>query len=595
MKEIIKYFEKREKFFFIMVAFLSTAQIWLDLAIPQYMNQITTLLNSGADDINSLSGAGIAMLVCAFVSVIVAGILGYFSARIGAGIACRLREAVFHKTLSFSLEELKDYPTASLITRCTNDITRIQSTFTSAPPILFRAPVTAILAIMQMGFVNMAWTIDTTVLVFIMIVVCIWIMKKMRPWIFRMQSRTDDLNRVTREHLTGLKVIHAFGSYDYQMKRAQKVNDELGDAIDKGQAYYALVSPFLTAVSSILSVSIYIIGAYLILHSDMPSRIGLFSDMVMFSSYVMLVVAAFSQIAVVYTSIANTTASVDRVTEVLLTDIRITDGKESEAGSESEDGSIEFRNVNFKYSEKGGRALKDLNFRIDKGQTVAIVGATGCGKTSVLNLIPRLYEATEGEVFVGGRNVKDYKLKDLRGMIGYVPQRSILFSGTIAQNVDYGDNGRFRATLKEIKDACEVGQAKEFIEKKEGDYNARVSRDGSNFSGGQKQRLSISRAICRDPKIYLFDDSFSALDFQTDKRLRAALRKTAQGATVVIVAQRIGTIRGADKILVMDQGAIVGEGTHEELLRSCQVYKEIALSQLSGEEVSALETASSMA
>jgi ATP-binding cassette subfamily B protein len=338
-----------------------------------------------------------------------------------------------------------------------------------------------------------------------------------------------------------------------------------------------------------------VIGAYLILGSDVPERIGLFSDMVMFSSYVMLVVAAFSQITVVYTSIANTTASVDRVSEVLLTEVKIRDGEDREASSGEPDGSIEFRHVNFRYSEKGGRALKDLNFRIEPGQTVAIVGATGCGKTSILNLIPRLYDATEGEVLVGGKNVRDYKLKDLRSIIGYVPQRSVLFSGTIAQNVDYGDNGRFRATLKEIKDACEVGQAREFIEKKEGSYDARVSRDGSNFSGGQRQRLSISRAICRDPGIYLFDDSFSALDFQTDKRLRSALRKTAAGATVIIVAQRIGTVRGADKILVMDEGAIVGEGRHEELLKNCSVYREIAMSQLSGEEVNALETASSMA
>lgn len=587
MRVLLKYLKKRERVFFVTCALFGLLQSWFNLRIPDYMKSITTMLNTGNRDMTALQHAGLRMLICAALSFGAAVIMAYLSARMGAGISKGLREDVFKKTMSFSLEEMGRFSTGSLITRCTNDITRIQSTFCSAPPVLLQAPLTAIVAIARMGTSHKFWMVDTAVMVVLMTVSIQFFIRKMRPHVVKRQYKTDDLNRVTREHLIGLKPIHAFASYEYQAQKANKINKELGDALQKGRAYYALINPLLTALMNILNLSIYLIGVKLIMTAGADDKIVLFSEMVMFSSYAALVVSAFTQLIVVYSSIGDTAASVNRVKEVLLSEPSITDGPG--VSSFPEPGVVEFKHVNFRYNEDGGLVLKDLNFRIEKGQTVAIIGATGCGKTSVLNLIPRMYDVSEGEVLVGGRNVRDYKLKELRGVIGYVPQRSVLFSGTIADNINYGDNGRFNATLKEIKKASEVGQAREFIEQKEGGYDAHVARDGSNFSGGQKQRLSISRAICRDPEIYLFDDSFSALDFQTDKRLRQALKETAAGATVIIVAQRIGTIRGADQIIVMDEGAIVGIGKHEELLKNCRVYQEIAKSQLSEKEVAEFE------
>ncbi|MBO4395341.1 MAG: ABC transporter ATP-binding protein, partial [Eubacterium sp.] len=392
------------------------------------------------------------------------------------------------------------------------------------------------------------------------------------------QKQVDNVNRVNREHLSGIRVIHAFNAFDYQEERFGEVNESLFKASRSVDRRTGLFAPFMTSMMNLLNVLIYFVGAFVISGAASGDRLQLFSDMVTFSSYAVLVMSAFVQLLLIYIGIVKAMASWDRISEVLKSDISIQDGADEQ--EDKKDGSIVFENVSFEYPGAGGYALKDINLSIKKGQTVAFIGATGSGKTSILNLIPRFYDATKGRVLVDGKDVRDYKLRDLRNKLGYIPQKSMLFSGTISDNIAYGDNGRFQATLTEIKKASEVGQAREFIEKKEGGYDAKVAEGGKNFSGGQKQRLTISRAICRDPEIYLFDDSFSALDFKTDRMLRDRLKEVAADATVLIVAQRIGTIMGADCIYVIDKGQIVGAGKHDELLSSCPIYQEIASSQM---------------
>lgn len=582
MKTILKYLTKREWLFLGVCGVFALCSIWTDMSIPDQMSKVTTLLQTEGSTVSDVAGSGVLMLVFALIGLLCTVAMTYFSARVGAGMAMRVRGAVFDKTLAFSPEDSAKFSTSSLITRCTNDIVRIQSVFAAGAVLIFKAPITAVWAFTKIVGKNPLWTGAVGAVFAIVILFIIGIAILVRPQIRKVQGLIDDTNRVSREHLSGIRVIHAFNAFAYQRNRFETVNEKLKKLSRRVDRRIALFNPFLDTMTNALNVSIYCIGAVVIGAAAASERIDLFSEMVTFSSYALLVMTAFVQLLVIYMGLVKALASIDRISEVLNTEIRIRDGAD-----ETEDtaaGTIEFKNVTFRYPNAGDNALEGINLSIKAGQTVAFIGATGSGKTSILNLIPRFYDVSGGQVLVDGKDVRDYKLKTLRNKLGYIPQKSVLFSGTIADNIAYGDNGRFRATLTEIKHAAEVGQAKEFIEKKEGGYDAKVAEGGKNFSGGQRQRLTISRAIARDPEIYLFDDSFSALDFKTDRMLRDRLKEVAAGATVVIVAQRIGTIRGADRIFVVDQGKIVGNGTHDELMASCKIYQEIAFSQMTERE-----------
>lgn len=578
-----KNLKKKDWLYLSVSTVLIMLQVWLDLRLPDYMSEITTLVQTPGSPIQSVMTAGFWMLACALGSVAASIATGYLVARVGAALAMRLRGMVFDRTMDFSLEEMGRFSVSSLITRCTNDVTQVQNFVTIGLQMLVKAPITAAWAIKKIAGKNLFWTLTTVVTIVGMMFLILIIMLIALPKTVKVQKLTDDLNRVTREHLTGIRVVHAYDAYNIQQERFDCVNDDLtAKNLFVGKAM-TLLSPTTTFLMNGLSLAIYFTGAFIIEIVSAGEKLGVFSEMVVFSSYATQVVSAFIYLIAIFFLLPRAVVSMQRIDQVVKTTPAIQNGAytESEAGKS---GMVEFRHVYFRYPGAKEHALSDISFQARRGETVAFIGSTGCGKTTLLNLIPRLYDVTDGEVLVDGRPVRDFTLEALRNRLGYVPQKSQLFSGTIADNIDYGDNGRFEATLKEIKAAAEVGQAKEFIEKKEGAYQSRVAQGGANFSGGQKQRLAISRAVCRDPEIFLFDDSFSALDYKTDRVLRESLRRTAGDATMLIVAQRISTIRGADKIIVLDNGYIVGQGTHEELMKTCAVYREIALSQLSEKE-----------
>ena len=578
MKLFISFLKKKDRVILVFIVVLALLQVWMDIAIPGCMDEITTMIKTPGSTVGDVTKSGVIMFGMALLSLVGAIASTFLSAKIGAAFAMRIRAAVFDKTMDFSMEEMNRFRTSSLITRCTNDVTKIQVVFSAGLILLLKAPLEAVWAISRIYGKNWVWTLTVGVVFLIVIAFILIVARAVRSRIFEAQRQVDNINRVNREHLSGIRVIHAFNAFDYQEEHFGEVNEELFKASRSVDRRTGLFSPFMTSMLNLLNVLIYFVGAFVISNASSGNRLPLFSDMVTFSSYAVLVMSAFVQLLLIYIGIVKAMASWDRVSEVLKSDISIVDGKDEQ--EDKKDGSIVFENVSFEYPGAGGYALKDINLSIKKGQTVAFIGATGSGKTSILNLIPRFYDATEGRVLVDGKNVRDYRLRDLRNKLGYIPQKSMLFSGSIASNIAYGDNGRFQATLTEIKKASEVGQAKEFIEKKEGGYEAKVAEGGKNFSGGQKQRLTISRAICRDPEIYLFDDSFSALDFKTDRMLRDRLKEVAADATVLIVAQRIGTIMGADCIYVIDKGQIVDFGKHEELMQNCPIYQEIAASQM---------------
>ena len=583
MKKIISYLQAREWTFLIIAVALALFTIYTDMSIPNQMNKVTILIQTPGSAISQIVDEGLLMLLYAFIGLVCSVIMMLLSAKVGTTMAMRVRAAVFDKTLAFSMNEMSDFSISSLITRCTLDITRIQNVFSTGILLMFKAPVTAVWAFSKILGKDYRWTIVVGIILLAVLIFMVVVVACVIPLTTKMQTENDNVGRISREHITGIRVVHAFNAFKYQQDKFEKSNEELTDLSRKSSFRTSTFSPGLDIATNLLNITIYTMGAIIIGSAAAGDRIGLFSDMVTFSSYALLVMAAFIQLLIVFLGLAKSISSIKRINEVLNKEIEIVDGEEKQEITGQ--GTIEFRNVDFIYPGAGEIALRNINIRINKGETVAIIGATGSGKTSILNLIPRFYDVFGGEILVDGRDVRDYKLKELRNRIGYIPQKSTLFSGTIANNIAYGDNGRFKATITEIKKAAEVGQSKEFIEKKEGGYAAKVAEGGKNYSGGQKQRLTISRAIARDPEIYLFDDSFSALDFKTDKILRSKLKETAGDATVVIVAQRIGTIRSADKIYVVDEGCIVGEGTHNELIKTCEVYQEIAKSQMTEEEM----------
>ncbi|MGF9645845.1 ABC transporter ATP-binding protein [Paenibacillus sp. MABNS29] len=584
MLKIFKYLKKNEWMLVLCSLAFIVVQVWLDLKLPDYMAEITTKLQTEGTSVSELLIPGSYMLFCAVGSMIASIIVGYFAAKVAAGLAMRLRAMVFDKTLSFSMEEMNSFSTASLITRSTNDVTQIQTVVALGLQVIIKAPILAVWAIVKIADKNWQWTASTGAAVAALILMLSVIVVFALPSFQRIQRLTDNLNRVTREHLIGLRVVRAYNADQYQQEKFEQANVELTNTNLFANRLMTMIGPGMTFIMSGLSVSIYCIGAYLINGAAVPDRIMLFSNMVVFSSYAMQVVMAFMMVSMIFILMPRASISVKRIMEVLNTESSIVNGHET-TGEESVMGQVEFRNVSFKYPDAEEAVLRNISFTAKRGETVAFIGATGSGKTSVINLIPRFYDVTEGEVLVDGVNVRNYNQQALHNKIGYVPQRAVLFNGTVVSNVSYGDNGRAGASEKLVKEAVGIAQGTEFVEKMDGQYQGRISQGGANVSGGQKQRLSIARAIYRQPEIYIFDDSFSALDYRTDRILRSALKKETGHATTLIVGQRIGTIKDADRIIVLDQGEIVGSGTHEELMTNCSTYQEIAYSQLSKEEL----------
>ena len=561
-------------------------QVWLDLTMPDYMEEITKLAVSGAASGGEIWKNGALMLGCALGSAISSMLVGYFAARIAATVSFRLRSQVFDRVESFSMEEINRFSTASLITRTTNDIQQVQMVISMGLQIMVKAPILAVWAVCKILTRNWQWSVSTAVAVGIMVIMLLFIFLAVFPKFRLVQKLTDNLNGVTRENLTGVRVVRAYNAEEYQQKKFEKANTDLTKTQLFTSRAMAIMMPMMTMIMSGLTLAIYWVGAYLI--DDLPTgaeRYEMFAQMSAFSGYAMQVVMAFMMLAMIFIILPRAMVSVRRIGEVLDATSNIVDGTLSAAPEGSPVGTVEFRNVSFKYPDASEYVLQDLNFKAEKGQTVAFIGSTGSGKSTAINLVPRFYDATEGEILVGGVNVKDYTLRALHDKIGYVPQRAVLFSGTVESNVAYGAKDGMEFTEDGVKDAVRIAQGQEFVEKMEGGYQAHIAQGGTNVSGGQKQRLAIARAVCRKPEIFIFDDSFSALDYKTDRLLRTALKRETGDATSLIVAQRIGTIRDADLIIVLDEGKVVGQGTHEELMKNCDVYREIAYSQLSKEEL----------
>lgn len=584
MFKIFSYLKRTDWLFVFCSLVFIVFQVWLDLKLPDYMSEITQLVQTEGSEMNDILLSGGMMLLCALGSLAATFIVGFFVAKVAAGLSKRLREMVYNKTMSFSMEEINGFSTASLITRSTNDITQIQTFVAMGLQALVKAPIMAVWAICKIAGKGWEWTAVTGGAVAVLILMLGTIVALSMPKFTIVQKLTDNLNRVTRENLTGIRVVRAYHAEDYQEKKFEAANIELTKTNLFTNRLMAIMQPGMTLVMSGLTLSIYWVGVYLIDGAEMADKLTLFSDMVVFSSYAMQVIMAFMLLTMTLIILPRATVSAKRINEVLDTKAKIVDGSKIESEL-FEQGEVEFRHVSFRYPDAAEAVLHDISFTAHKGETVAFIGSTGSGKSTLINLVPRFYDATDGEVLIDGVNVKDYTQEALRNKLGYVPQRAVMFSGTITSNVAYGDNGRKVTGVRWLYHSVKSAQAEDFVEKLAGSYYAPVAQGGTNLSGGQKQRLAIARAIYRRPEIYLFDDSFSALDYKTDRLLRSELKKETGQVTTLIVAQRIGTIMDADKIIVLDEGRIVGQGKHKELLKNCSVYREIAQSQLGEEEL----------
>ncbi len=582
---IFKQLKKKEWLGMVAVVSLICSQVYLELLIPDYMSEITTLVQTEVSALSGILIAGAKMLVCAIVSTILASITGYIIARISASVSMRLRSEIFNKVQSFSTNEIKKFSTASLITRSTNDITQIQNFFVMGLSALIRAPIMAVWAIVKISGKSYQWSIATLVAVLVLFVAVITITTFVIPKFRKMQTLTDNLNNITRENLVGLKVVRAYNAENYQENKFSKANDELTKTNMTANRVLSVLSPLMNVVMNSLPLAIYWIGAYLINSAGVVDKLTIFSDMVVFSSYAIQIVMSFVMLVMVFIMLPRASVSARRISEVLNTNSSIVSG----AGvvvNEKDKGTVEFKSVSFKYPDADEYVLENVNFKVKKGETIAFIGSTGSGKSTLINLVPRFYDVTEGEVLVDGKDVRDFDLTDLRDRIGYVSQRAVLFSGSVLSNVAFG-GGEVKPDEESVEKAIDISQSAEFVSKMEFGLNAHISQGGKNVSGGQKQRLTIARAIAKKPEILIFDDSFSALDYKTDKTLRSELKSELGDTTLLIVAQRIGTIKDADQIMVLDEGKVVGLGTHESLLKTCDVYREIARSQLSEEELNA--------
>ncbi len=583
MLKLLKNITKKEWCYAMICFVLIFIQVWLELKMPDYMQQITVLVQTEGSKMKDILINGGYMLLCAFGSLLSSIFVGYLAANISATFSLKTRKKLFTKVESLPMQEVKKFQTSSLITRTTNDITQVEMLIAMGLQLLIKAPITAIWAITKILNKSVEWSIITAIAVAILLTVIICLMLIVMPKFKIVQKLTDKLNNVTRENLTGIRVVRAFNAEDYQEEKFNKVNNDLTNLQLFNQKCFSIMSPVMYLVMYFLTLSIYFVGATLIKDAMLADKLTLFGNMVVFSSYAMQIIMAFLMLAMIFMMLPRAQVSAKRINEVLDTEISIKDGNISSNKTKLK-GCVEFKNVSFKYPDAEEYLLKDISFKANKGETVAFIGSTGSGKSTLINLIPRFYDVTDGEVLVDGINVKDYKEKFLHNKIAYVPQKAVMFDGTVSSNVSYGDNGK-EISDKKIKEAIKVAQAEEFVLKMDDKYNTHISSGGTNVSGGQKQRLSIARAIARDPEIYIFDDSFSALDYKTDSVLRHELKKYTKDATSIIVAQRIGTIMNADTIIVLDNGEVAGMGTHKELLKNCEVYKEIALSQLSKEEL----------
>lgn len=587
MLRILKHLRWKEWLLVASCVVLIVGQVQLDLALPDYMSEITRLVQTKGSQMSDILLAGGKMLLCALGSMLLTVCTTFFTAQIASRFSARLRGEMYRKVVGFSNEEINRFSTASLITRTTNDISQLQMFFSFGMQSLIKAPIMAFIAVGKISTKSWEWSLLTGGVIAFVCVLLVFIMLYAVPRMKKMQTLTDNLNRITRENLTGLQVVRAYNAENYQEGKFAKANEEMTRNSQQANIAMSVMNPGMNLAMNGLTLGIYWIGAALISAiavtspAAMMERIGLFSDMVVFMQYAMQVIMAFLMLVMIFVMLPRVTVSAGRVNEVLDTKARIVDGKETQ-GKPGMKGEIEFRDVSFRYPDADGDTIHHISFTAHHGQTVALIGATGCGKSSIINLIPRLYDATSGQVLVDGVDVRDYTQDALRSKIGFVPQKAFLFAGTVSSNVGYGEDNASGAAICK---AVAVAQAAEFVESPEVGYSGTVAQGGSNFSGGQKQRLSIARAVARDPEILVFDDSFSALDYKTDHALRQALREQTSGTTNIIVAQRIGTIRDADCILVIEDGAIVGKGTHRELMESCKVYQEIAYSQLSKEEL----------
>ncbi len=587
MLRILKHLRWKEWLLVAACVVLIVGQVQLDLALPDYMSEITRLVQTEGSQMSDILFAGGKMLLCALGSMLLTVCTTFFTAQIASRFSARLRGEMYRKVVGFSNEEINRFSTASLITRTTNDISQLQMFFSFGMQSLIKAPIMAFIAVGKISTKSWEWSLLTGGVIAFVCVLLVFIMLYAVPRMKKMQTLTDNLNRITRENLTGLQVVRAYNAENYQEGKFAKANEEMTRNSQQANIAMSVMNPGMNLAMNGLTLGIYWIGAALISAiavtspAAMMERIGLFSDMVVFMQYAMQVIMAFLMLVMIFVMLPRVTVSAGRVNEVLDTKARIVDGKETQ-GKPGMKGEIEFRDVSFRYPDADGDTIHHISFTAHHGQTVALIGATGCGKSSIINLIPRLYDATSGQVLVDGVDVRDYTQDALRSKIGFVPQKAFLFAGTVSSNVGYGEDNASGAAIRK---AVSIAQAAEFVESPEVGYSGTVAQGGSNFSGGQKQRLSIARAVARDPEILVFDDSFSALDYKTDHALRQALREQTSGTTNIIVAQRIGTIRDADCILVIEDGAIVGKGTHRELMESCKVYQEIAYSQLSKEEL----------
>lgn len=584
MIKLLKNLPKKNWLMMLFAIGFVVLQVWLDLTIPDYMADITALVQTDGSKMADIMAAGGKMLLCAFGSLAATVVVAIISSRIASDFSAVLRAKLFNKVQGFSMEEIGRFSTASLITRSTNDVTQVQMFVTMGFQVLIKAPILAIWAVCKISAKSWQWTFSTGVAVAVLLIIVGLCVSIALPKFKKLQELTDDINRVTRENITGINVVRAYNAEKYQESKFETANNNLTKTQLFTSRTMSFMMPGIQLIMSGLPLAIYWIGAYLINKADMMSKITLFSDMVTFSSYAMQIVMAFMMMVMVFIILPRASVAAKRINEVLDTEATIEDGDKDIKDSGIR-GEIEFKNVNFKYPDAEDYVLSDISFSVKKGETLAIIGATGCGKSTVINLIPRFYDVTEGEVLVDGVNVKDYKQKELRNKIGYVSQKATLFGGTVKSNIAYGDNGKDGFMESDIVDSVYVAQASEFVEKMGEGYDSYIAQGGGNLSGGQKQRLSIARAVCRHPEIFIFDDSFSALDYRTDRALRSALKKECADATKIIVAQRIGTIRDADKIIVLENGTIAGMGKHDELMKNCEVYRQIAYSQLSKEEL----------
>ena len=580
MLKLIKEFKKKDFILILFCVVLIVFQVWLDLKLPDYMSKVTTLVQTEGTKISEVLKQGGYMLLCAGGSLVSAFIVGYMTSYISATFSKRTRKTLFEKVQSFSMEEIKKFRTSSLITRTTNDITNIQMFISMGLQMLIKAPITEVWAILKILGKGWQWSLATGTAVFVLLTVIVILMITVLPKFKIVQKLIDNINELTRENLNGIRVIRAFNAEKYQENKFEKGNDKLTKTQTFNQKMMSIMSPTMYLIMNVLTLSIYTIGSILLSNAGMFDRLTIFSNMVVFSSYAMQVIMSFLMLAMIFIMYPRASVSATRINEVLNTNTKIIDGNFN--GNTKTVGEIEFKNVSFKYPDADEYVLKNISFKVSAGDTLAIIGSTGSGKSTIVNLIMRFYDATDGEILIDGINIKEYKQEALYEKIGYVPQKAVMFNGSVKYNVGYGKN---KIDDKKIKEACKIAQASEFVEKMPNKYDSNVSQGGTNISGGQKQRLAIARAIAKSPEIFVFDDSFSALDYKTDYVLRKELKRSTKNATNIIIAQRIGTIINADKIIVLDKGKTVGMGTHKELLKKCKVYKEIALSQLTKEEL----------